>query len=699
MDAEGLSDPRLLQELKESRSRFQTLMQRLIAKYNQPFEDDPLVQMATLTYETPQGLRVWGGKLIKERNKEQTQDPSGKMIARLNRQSPDGNEHLQPCTQVLGAGSDSSSADTSLEEEDRPACTLTLAVPGSPWKNDLRRKYLSQVDILLQDAEYFKSAEKRGGKDTLMTWVPSSPVTPAPGCQDSISAESFGMPEVSASSSRDSSPSNPCPADMAIIPRNDSFSLLDTSSNSLGNQSLEDDICNVTVSDLYEGMMHSMSRLLSLKPSCIISTKTYINRTRNLKRRLPRKSGVRMNRTFCHRSKPSQRSSKKGPCLEPGKEARILKDCKNVLHIAPHKRDLKLKRGSLEGSKLQVHKLSPAWKELQGTPQKCLDLNTMYYLERENRLKTLQWLISPVKALPRPRMLPSRAEKCYREIRRKFEQLHQECCLSSGKKLHLPGPTESWAVDVYRGGSRSPGSPQGVKTHRLSLLFNRGKAKRSSEAFEDLSEMSVKASRCLPRSDPAPSLSEDSASQSPGQSQQMSGLFLQGHNSGPIRKAVSPSRAISAPWIGPQGCGGNRYDEIKKEFDKLYQKYCLMSPQRVKVTSHVPVPPVKAGAAVPSQTEDLRKLNPDSGFQSSPKSSTSPGWSIRSPQDSIPVEAHMSAWTTSTIVRDPRFPTKRRKLSYPPTCAHQAKSQDSSGTASKAVLWAEEQADPEGPDC
>lgn len=31
-----------------------------------------------------------------------------------------------------------------------------LAVPGSPWKNDLRRKYLSQVDILLQDAEYFK---------------------------------------------------------------------------------------------------------------------------------------------------------------------------------------------------------------------------------------------------------------------------------------------------------------------------------------------------------------------------------------------------------------------------------------------------------------------------------------------------------------------------------------------------------------
>ncbi|XP_036029273.1 Holliday junction recognition protein [Onychomys torridus] len=679
MDAEGLSHLRLLQDLKRSRSRFQTLMQRLIAKYNQPFEDDPLVQMATLTYETPQGLRVWGGKLIKERNREQTQDPSRKMIARLHRQSPDGSEHLQPCTQVLGADSESSSAGTSVEEEDL-ACTLTPTVTGSPWKNDLRRKYLGQVDILLQDAEYFKNAEKRDTKDTLMTWVPSSPVTPAPRCQDSTSAESFGIPEVSASSSRDSAPSYPCPADMAIIPRNDS-SLLGTSSNGLSTQSLEDDICNVTVSDLYEGMMHSMSRLLSLKPSCIISTKTYISCNWNLKRRLPRKSGVHMNRTFCHRSKPFRRSSKKGPCSEPGKETRILRDCKNVLHIAPHKTNLKLERDSLEGSKLQVHKFSPAWKELQVTPQKYLDLNKMYYLERENRVKALHWLISPVKVLPRPRMPPSQAEKCYREIGVKFDKLHQECCLSPGKQLRLAGPTESWAVGVYRGGSRSPGSPQGIKTHRLSLPFNRGKAKRSSEAFEDLSEMSVKASRCLPRSDPTPSLSEDSASQSPGQSQQMSSLFLQGHNSGPIRKAVSPSIAISAPWIGPRGCGRNRYDEIKKEFDRLYQKYCLMSPQRVKVTSHVPVPPVKA---VPSQTEDLRKLNPDSRFQSSPKLLTSPGWNI-SPQDSIPVEAHMSAWTTSTIVRDPQFPTKRRKLSYPAMCAHQAESQDSSETQSHAL--------------
>lgn len=83
MESMNLQDRPLDQHLKESSRRFQTYMQRLIAKvgwddrggkgaaggnptpsrltsspspqYNQPFEDDPLVQMATLTYETPQG--------------------------------------------------------------------------------------------------------------------------------------------------------------------------------------------------------------------------------------------------------------------------------------------------------------------------------------------------------------------------------------------------------------------------------------------------------------------------------------------------------------------------------------------------------------------------------------------------------------------------------------------------------------------
>uniref|UniRef100_A0A8D2IJ84 Holliday junction recognition protein n=1 Tax=Urocitellus parryii TaxID=9999 RepID=A0A8D2IJ84_UROPR len=66
MEGRGLEEDALLQKLRDSRRRFQRRMRELIEKYDQPFEDDPLVQMATLTYQTPQGLKIWGGKLIAE---------------------------------------------------------------------------------------------------------------------------------------------------------------------------------------------------------------------------------------------------------------------------------------------------------------------------------------------------------------------------------------------------------------------------------------------------------------------------------------------------------------------------------------------------------------------------------------------------------------------------------------------------------
>nr|XP_034377467.1 Holliday junction recognition protein isoform X1 [Arvicanthis niloticus] len=666
---------RLHQHFKESRSRFQTLMQRLIAKYNQPFEDDPLVQMATLTYQTPYGLRLWGGRLLKKGDEEQTQ-----VIDRIDGQAPEGE-------------SQSSIADTSSEEEDWPSCNLTKrevsgdtgqhqpTVPENTLTTDLRRKYLTQRDILLQDAEYFKNAEKGGGKTTVMTWVPSvtSPVTPAPGCQDVMSAESFGSPEMSALSSRDQGPLYPCLADMTIVTRNDS-SLLETSSNSISNQSFEvDDICNVTISDLYDGMMHSMSRLLRSKPSCIISTKTHINQNWQLRKRLSRKHRMHKNTTCRHRSKPSQRISRKGsaPCSEPKKEARILRDYKNLLHVAPHKTGSELKSISPEGSNLQGHKLSPAWKELQVMPQKHLDSNTVYHLEQENRVKALQWLISPVKMVPRPRMRPSQVEKWYREIKIKFDKLHQECCLSSRKRPRLTGPTESWATDMCRDGSKSPGSRQGVETLRLSSPFSREKTEKPGKAFEDLRGGSVKTNSCLLSIGPSP---EDSLSQSPAHSQQRSGS-LQEHNSEPIRKAVWPSTAISAPCIGSPGYGKSHYDELKKEFSRLHQKYCLMSPQRVRATSCGRVSPMKAATAVPGETEHLKRLNPDSPFQSSQKWSMSPSWRIRILQDSAAVEARVSVQRASALVRDSQLSTKRRKLSYPVVCAHQSKSQDSSGAA------------------
>uniref|UniRef100_A0A4W2DTT8 Uncharacterized protein n=1 Tax=Bos indicus x Bos taurus TaxID=30522 RepID=A0A4W2DTT8_BOBOX len=62
MEGEVLSEDELLMKLRDSRCRFQRRMQQLIEKYNQPFEDGPVIQMSTLTYQTPQGtnqLKSW----------------------------------------------------------------------------------------------------------------------------------------------------------------------------------------------------------------------------------------------------------------------------------------------------------------------------------------------------------------------------------------------------------------------------------------------------------------------------------------------------------------------------------------------------------------------------------------------------------------------------------------------------------------
>ncbi|XP_014640998.1 PREDICTED: Holliday junction recognition protein [Ceratotherium simum simum] len=183
MEGDVLGEEALLRKLRDSRRRFQKRMQRLIEKYNQPFEDAPLVQMSTLTYDTPEGLRIWGGRLVKERNKEQIQ-------------------------------------------------VLTI-------------KFYCQHSL------------PRGNTDV-----------------------NKGV-------------------DLAIVPRNAGVSVQGTSGTSLSSsQSFEaDDICDMTISDMYAGMLHSMSRLLSAKPSCIISTKTFILQNWNSRRRHRCKS--RMNRTYC----------------------------------------------------------------------------------------------------------------------------------------------------------------------------------------------------------------------------------------------------------------------------------------------------------------------------------------------------------------------------------------------------------------
>uniref|UniRef100_M3XT16 Holliday junction recognition protein n=1 Tax=Mustela putorius furo TaxID=9669 RepID=M3XT16_MUSPF len=656
MEDQLLGDDALLWQLRESRRRFQRHMQRLIEKYNQPFEDAPLVQMSTLTYETPQeGLRIWGGGLVKERNTGHIQvfnpatNPPDPEVTPAGRGPAIKRESQGPL-----CGSISRSALGS-------PCHHEPAVPWSPLKNKLRRKYLTQVDVLLQDEGRSECTDDGVGEDTPLTLSPSlaSPAGPVHGSRDHVSRRSPGDPVKPASWTGECDP-----ADLALVPRSDSLTFQGAEGHSRSSSpALEADIiCDVTISDLYAGMLHSMSRLLSTKPACIISTKTsFIAHSRSARRR--HKCKNRMNQTPCQGAGLSQSVSRETlpSCSKPLKDRKVLRDCENFLDASGQKAAVELEKAFPEVNKPEIHKLDPRWNKLRGLKS---------LMPQESRLKALKWLISPIKIVSRPRVLRDKGRNRYREIGIKFDKLHQEYCPNPGKQpclTSLPGPS---AVAVYRGGPVSPCSPQGLETRRLSGF---------QEAFEDLEERAIGTVRWnsepLPLRGSPPLLSETSSVQSPGRSEQTLDLF-QGNHLEILRKSVSPSKATSVAGRQPPSCGRNRYNEIKEKFDKLHQKYCQQSPQQTQAPLRIGTSP--GGASLEVQYPRggaLEKANPDSGFHGPPKRSASPQWSMESPLGSTALEAQPSM---SFVLRGHQSPPKRRRLSDSLLYGQWASSQDPS---------------------
>ncbi|XP_010997333.3 Holliday junction recognition protein [Camelus dromedarius] len=679
MKSEVLGEDALLQKLKDSRRRFQRRMQQLMEKYNQPFEDAPVVQMSTLTYETPQGLRIWGGRLLKERSTGQMQGSPEETSSRKDQPvqvTAGGLEHPWSCTQV--EDSKSSDVDTTLYQEDVIAGNLTPAVPWSPLKNELRKKYLTQVDALLQDEGRSGCAGSGEGKDSPVTLGPSlaSPARPARRRCGDISEKSSAGPFQPISSPREGDASPLCPADLAVVPTSDSPPSHGTGASSFSSsQCFEaDDICNATLSDLYAGMLHSMSRLLGARPSCVITTKTFIGRNWNSRRRYRCKS--RANQTGCRGGGHARRSPQERhpPCSGPGKDVAVLRDCKNLLDVSGHKTGLKSGEAFLEVNRPQSQAFAPSWKELWRTPQKrssltYLDSNAVHHLDQENRFMTLKWLISPVKIASRPSVLWGEGGNRHREIEIRFDRLHREYCLSPRKQLCLTYPTGSSAVGAYTGGPGSTGGHRGLEAPRPGSPLLRAKAKRLSEAFENLGKSSVRAGRCLPERGSFPSLSKTDPALSPGRSEQTSGRVCQGNDLGRLRESGSLSRAISVPRVQPPGSTKGRYDVIKEKFDKLHQKYCQKSPQRMQAPSCTGASPEKASVRLRCQKEDFfGKLSSDAGFHGPPKLSPSHPWSIKSPLSSSTVRAPPSAAFALDASGDHRFPTKRRRLSDPQVC-------------------------------
>ncbi|XP_065786700.1 Holliday junction recognition protein [Muntiacus reevesi] len=662
MEGEVLVEDELLRKLRDSHCRFQRRMQQLIEKYNHPFEDGPVVQMSTLTYKTPQGLRIWGGRLVKSSSTGHMQVSPVKTDGRTEgpMQVPARDLELSP-PDTPADDSKSSDADTTFFQEEVIAGNLMPAVPWSPSKNELRRKYLTQVDILLQDEGCLECAGYRVRKDTHVTLVPSlaSPTRPAQGYCGDISEDSPGGPLQPPLSPREGDASHSCSAGLAVVPRGDGIPLQGTGGEA-------EDVCNATLSDLYAGMLHSMSRLLGARPSCIISTKTLIGQNWSSRRRHRCKG--RMNSMSCRGGGRSRRSpqERRPPCSKPLEDAVALRDRGNLPSVSASKMGSKSGRPLLEVNKAQVHTFASPWKELQGVPQRhlsltYLDSKAVSHLDQENRFMTLKWLISPVKIASRPRILQGQAGSRFKEIEIKFDKLHQEYCLSPGKRPSLPYPPGSSAVAVYRGGPASPGSPQDLEAYGLSSPLRRSKAKRLSEAFEGLSRGSIREGSCLPKSGPFPSLSKTDPTHSPGRPEQTVDLVCPGSDLGKFQKSVPLNKAISLPRVQPLGFARDRYDDIKEKFDKLHQQYCQKSPEQA--------PSNKARAAVQYQKEGFSgKFNPDSGCRGPPSLSSSPQQSVRSPLASNTVGAPPPIDAALDASLGHQVPTKRRRLSDPQVC-------------------------------
>ncbi|XP_029788719.1 Holliday junction recognition protein [Suricata suricatta] len=702
MEGKLLGEDALLRQLRDSRRRFQKHMQQLIEKYNQPFEDAPLVQMSTLTYETPQGLRIWGGGLVKEKNKEQIQvfNVQFSCLHALPRSGGDpaeaearGLAPPEPSTQVLGVDSKSNDDGSLFQEDVVAGAFLQPAAPWSPLKTELRRKYLTQVDVLLQDAGCSERTDDGDGEDTRVTLTAplASPARPAPGAPGGVAGERPGGPGKPAP--------RPCSTDLALVPLSDSVSSQGPGGHSFsGSLSLEPDgLGDVTISDLYAGMLHSMSRLLSARPACVIATKTSFVAHGW---RSSRRSRSRANRTRGPGSGHARRGSRERPPgrAEPPKEAKVLRDCENTLDASGQKTGVKLEKAFLEVSTARALEWDPSWEELKGfrslTPQRPSlltygDSSPGRHLNPKHRYKALKWLISPVKLVSRPRTLPGKGGHHYREIEIKFDRLHQEYCLSPRKQPFLTSHPGSWAVDVYRGG------PRGLEARRLSGTFGTTEAKGLNEALEQLGERAPGAGRCPQERGAPPPLSGTSPVQSPGCSPRT--LPPQGNSLGILGKPVSPSKAPSVAGAQPRSCGGDRYREIKEQFDQLHQKYCPKSPPRTKALVRIGAPPDKASGELPYRKGTVGRLNPDAGFRGPPKPWASPPHSIERPLCVPAAEAQPLACFVLTAGRGHPSPPKRRRLSESELCRQWAGSQDSPREAGQPNPEAGERPAPHSP--
>ncbi|XP_007667094.2 Holliday junction recognition protein isoform X1 [Ornithorhynchus anatinus] len=281
MEAHDIAD-----RLRRNRDKFFATMGRILEKYNHAFEDDVIVCLETLTYNTPVGPKVWGEtpQKIKKRNK--TQEAPVESNSQLYEENP-----------VPSRDAENSSGDVTSDVEcDNVEVTLigkqlkTINLEGKtcsfhesfschaalerPAQNEIKKKRLVSVDVLLQNDErnYPKWIEltDTGEAKPVRTIISSVNISTKslPGYHDNASGRNPESPQKHTSSSlQELDPSCRSSVNKEVVPQNQRLHRdEEASGNFYVDQYLTaNEECtwsDVTLQDLYPDMVNSMSRIV-----------------------------------------------------------------------------------------------------------------------------------------------------------------------------------------------------------------------------------------------------------------------------------------------------------------------------------------------------------------------------------------------------------------------------------------------------
>ncbi|XP_074045774.1 uncharacterized protein LOC141489058 [Macrotis lagotis] len=271
---------RLMVMLRASGRRFASLMSKLVAKYNHPFEDDALVRMDSLTYQTPQGLRKWGGRLVTKRTRIlQTIQTS------LEKEYSIDKVTQSTVTDVKGKRN----VDNFLKND---------SIRSLP-ENDLDKKCMARVDVILEDEHPKLIKVDSFSKENQQSYPMILSSKPFFDHSRNGPWKTNGIPDHPTSSPQDAEMSpNQSLIDWRAKRKHLSRSLCVTTFED------EESAQDLTLSDIYVEMLYSLFKCLPSQKSVLVSTNKYASKVWVQKKKslnitfTMRNSFLKLNQTF-----------------------------------------------------------------------------------------------------------------------------------------------------------------------------------------------------------------------------------------------------------------------------------------------------------------------------------------------------------------------------------------------------------------